>query len=89
MGILNACGRFAVPTLASTFFNLGSVVFGVTLGFWMGPRLGIAPITGMAWGVVLGGALQLFGSSPACAGSVLDSAPASTGPIPACATSSL
>ncbi|MGO9094019.1 MAG: murein biosynthesis integral membrane protein MurJ [Bryobacteraceae bacterium] len=59
MGILNACGRFAVPTLASTFFNLGSVVFGVTLGFWMGPRLGIAPITGMAWGVVLGGALQL------------------------------
>ena len=64
MGILNACGRFAVPTLASTFFNLGSVVFGVTLGFWMGPRLGIAPITGMAWGVVLGGALQLFWQLP-------------------------
>jgi putative peptidoglycan lipid II flippase len=64
MGILNACGRFAVPTLASTFFNIGSVVFGVTLGFWMGPRLGIAPITGMAWGVVLGGALQLCWQLP-------------------------
>ncbi|MGC9971684.1 MAG: murein biosynthesis integral membrane protein MurJ [Bryobacteraceae bacterium] len=64
MGILNACGRFAVPTLASTFFNVGSVVFGITLGFWLGPHLGITPIAGMAWGVVLGGTLQLFWQLP-------------------------
>ena len=64
MGILNACGRFAVPTLASTFFNIGSLTFGITLGFWLGPHLGIAPITGMAYGVVLGGTLQLLWQLP-------------------------
>ncbi len=64
MGVLNACGQFAVPTLASTFFNIGSVVFGIALGFWLGPHVGIAPITGMAWGVVLGGALQLLWQAP-------------------------
>lgn len=65
MGVLNACGQFAVPALASTFFNVGSVVFGVALGFWVGPHLGISAITGMAWGVVLGGVLQLLWQVPA------------------------
>jgi putative peptidoglycan lipid II flippase len=65
MGVLNACNRFAVPALASTFFNLGSVVFGVILGYLLGPRLGIEPISGMALGVVFGGALQLAWQLPA------------------------
>src|SRR6202034_1286571 len=39
MGMLNASNRFGVPALASTFFNIGSVVFGVALGVWLGPRL--------------------------------------------------
>ena len=64
MGILNACGRFTVPAMSSTFFNVGSVAFGVALGFWAGPRLGLEPITGMAYGVVLGGALQLAWQAP-------------------------
>jgi len=64
MGVLNACNRFAVPALASTFFNIGSVAFGLILGYWFAPRLGIAPITGMAIGVVLGGALQLAWQVP-------------------------
>jgi len=64
MGILNACNRFAVPALSSTMFNLGSVVFGLALGLWLGPLLGIEPITGMAIGVVLGGALQLLCQVP-------------------------
>jgi len=64
MGVLNACNRFAVPALASTFFNIGSVIFGLALGFWLGPALGIDPITGMAIGVVLGGALQLAWQIP-------------------------
>jgi putative peptidoglycan lipid II flippase len=64
MGILNACGRFAVPALSSTFFNIGSVIFGLVLGFWLGPRLGFSPIVGMAFGVVLGGALQLVWLMP-------------------------
>ena len=37
MGVLNACNRFAVPALASTFFNLGSVTFGLILGYALGP----------------------------------------------------
>ena len=65
MGVLNACNRFAVPALASTFFNLGSVALGLALGYGLGPMLGIEPITGMAIGVVLGGALQLVWQVPA------------------------
>jgi putative peptidoglycan lipid II flippase len=64
MGILNACNRYGVPALASTIFNVGSVAFGVLLGFWMGPHIGISPIEGMAYGVVLGGALQLAWQLP-------------------------
>ena len=64
MGVLNACNRFGVPAMASTFFNIGSVGFGLALGYWLGPRFGIAPINGMALGVVLGGALQLFWQIP-------------------------
>jgi putative peptidoglycan lipid II flippase len=65
MGVLNACNRFAVPALASTFFNIGSVGFGLFLGYLLGPRLGIEPITAMAVGVVFGGALQLAWQLPA------------------------
>jgi putative peptidoglycan lipid II flippase len=65
MGVLNACNRFAVPALASTFFNIGSVGFGLILGYLLGPRLGIEPITAMAVGVVFGGALQLAWQMPA------------------------
>jgi len=65
MGVLNACNRFAVPALASTFFNIGSVGFGLILGYLLGPRLGIEPITGMALGVMFGGALQLAWQLPA------------------------
>jgi len=65
MGVLNACNHFAVPALASTFFNIGSVVFGLLLGYVAGPHIGIEPITGMAVGVVLGGALQLLWQVPA------------------------
>src|SRR5579859_4277466 len=64
MGVLNACNRFAVPALASTFFNIGSVTFGLILGYVAGSHLGIDPITGMAIGVVLGGALQLIWQMP-------------------------
>ena len=59
MGVLNATGQFGVPAMSSTFFNIGSVICGLVLGFALGPRLGISPIIGMAYGVVLGGALQL------------------------------
>ncbi len=65
MGILNALKQFAVPALSSTFFNIGSVAFGVLLGVFLGPQLGISAIEGMAWGVIAGGALQLGFQIPA------------------------
>ncbi len=64
MGVLNACHRFAVPAMASTFFNIGSVAAGLFLGYVLGPYIGLDPITGMAIGVVLGGALQLIWQLP-------------------------
>ncbi len=65
MGILNALRQFAVPALSSTFFNIGSVISGLLLGLYFGPRLGITAIEGMAWGVLIGGALQLGFQIPA------------------------
>ncbi|MGD1093347.1 MAG: murein biosynthesis integral membrane protein MurJ [Bryobacteraceae bacterium] len=65
MGVLNASNVFGVPAMASTFFNIGSVGFGVMLGYWLGPSLHISHIEGMAYGVVLGGALQLCWQLPA------------------------
>jgi len=64
MGVLNACNRFGIPAMASTFFNIGSVGFGIVLGVWMGPLLHFSRIEGMAIGVVLGGALQLVWQLP-------------------------
>lgn len=58
MGILNAKGRFFVPSMASSFFNLGSIVGGVLLALVM-PRFGQPAIVGMAVGTLIGGILQL------------------------------
>ena len=64
MGVLNACNRFGVPAMASTFFNIGSVGFGIFIGYVLGPSLRLSHIEGMAVGVVLGGALQLAWQLP-------------------------
>jgi putative peptidoglycan lipid II flippase len=64
MGALNACGRFGVPALSSTFFNVGSVVVGLALGFTVGRRFEHGLIVCMAIGVVAGGALQLLWQMP-------------------------
>lgn len=58
-GILYSTHRFAVPALSSAAFNVCSVVSGLVLGHWLGPRLGISAVRGMAFGVVLGGIGQL------------------------------
>ena len=64
MGVLNASNRFGVPAMASTFFNIGSVGFGIVIGYGLGPVLHLSRIEGMATGVVLGGALQLAWQLP-------------------------
>jgi putative peptidoglycan lipid II flippase len=58
MGILNARGKFFVPALASSFFNMGSIAAGVTLSLVV-PYFGVPAIVGMAWGTLIGGLLQL------------------------------
>lgn len=65
MGVLNASGRFGVPALASAWFNIGSVAFGLGLGYTAGRALGIGLIVSMSVGVVLGGMLQLAWQLPA------------------------
>jgi putative peptidoglycan lipid II flippase len=63
-GLLNSCGSFGIPAVASVFFNLGSVGIGTALGFWLGPHLGVSPIEGMSYGIVAGGVLQLLFQIP-------------------------
>lgn len=63
MGILNTKNRFFIPALASSFFNLGSIVGGVSLAVIL-PRYGIPGIVGMAWGTLIGGFLQLVMQIP-------------------------
>jgi len=58
-GMLYACHRYGIPAVSSSLFNVGSVIFGLTLGTWLGPRLGITPVRGMAFGVLIGGFAQL------------------------------
>ncbi|MGB7761755.1 MAG: murein biosynthesis integral membrane protein MurJ, partial [Bryobacteraceae bacterium] len=64
MAILNARGRFGVPALASTLFNIGSVASGLALGLTIGRRWPQGMIVSMAAGVVIGGALQLGWQMP-------------------------
>lgn len=60
MGMLNARDVFGAPAMASSFFNLGSIVGGVALGWWLDPNFGERSLFGLALGTLLGGALQLF-----------------------------
>jgi len=59
MGMLNSKGVFFVPALASSFFNLGSILSGVLIGYWLDPSFGRKALYGMAIGVVIGGFCQL------------------------------
>ncbi len=65
MGILNTKGRFFVPAMASSFFNLGSIVGGLGLAFLLERFFGQPAIVGMAFGTLVGGALQLAVQLPA------------------------
>lgn len=65
MGMLNARNVFGVPAMASSFFNLGSIVAGVVLGYWLDPHFGTRAILGLAVGTLVGGTLQLTVQLPA------------------------
>jgi len=59
MGMLNTMGKFFVPSIASCFFNMGSILGGVALTL-TAPYFGYTPIVGMAWGIIAGGILQVL-----------------------------
>jgi len=59
MGMLNAKSVFGRPAMASSFFNLGSIIGGVTLGALFDPHFGERALIGLAIGTLIGGALQL------------------------------
>ncbi|MBA2521922.1 MAG: murein biosynthesis integral membrane protein MurJ, partial [Solirubrobacterales bacterium] len=59
MGMLNAKHVFGVPALASSFFNLGSIIGGVLLAWWLDPTFGTRALVGLALGTLVGGFLQL------------------------------
>ena len=63
MGMLNTKGKFFVPALSSTFFNLGSIIGGLSLALLL-PQFGQPAIVGMAWGTLIGGMLQLIMQLP-------------------------
>jgi putative peptidoglycan lipid II flippase len=65
MGVLNAKHVFGAPAMASTYFNLGSIIGGVTLGWWIDPHFGARSLIGLSIGTLIGGAWQLAAQFPA------------------------
>ena len=59
MGLLNSKGKFGLPASASSFFNVGSLIVGVW-GYYVAPSFDLHRTTGMAVGVLVGGALQFL-----------------------------
>lgn len=64
MGMLNARNVFGMPAMASSFFNLGSIIGGVSLGYWFDPSFGERALIGLAIGTLVGGFLQLIVQFP-------------------------
>lgn len=69
MGVLNARDRFGIPALSSSFFNIGSIIGGVSVAALLTDPTFSHPIraivdkptegiVGMAYGVLIGGFLQ-------------------------------
>src|SRR5438128_478517 len=68
MGILNAKHVFGPPAMASSYFNLGSIIGGVAIGWWLDPHFGARSLVGLAIGTLIGGAWQLTGQFPSLRG---------------------
>jgi putative peptidoglycan lipid II flippase len=75
MGVLNAKDRFGIPALASSFFNIGSIIGGVVVAAFLADPTFAHPfssivekptegIIGMAYGVLIGGFLQYAAQWP-------------------------
>lgn len=53
-GILNSCGRFAIPAVTPVLLNLSMIA----AALWIAPYME-KPVMGLAWGVLLAGIIQL------------------------------
>jgi putative peptidoglycan lipid II flippase len=62
--MLNAKHVFGPPAMASSYFNLGSIIAGVAIGWWLDPHFGARSLVGLAIGTLVGGAWQLAGQFP-------------------------
>src|SRR5262245_2815997 len=58
MGMLNALRRFFIPALSPAMFNV-VLIASAMASQWLGPHLGINPITCLAAGFTLGGVAQM------------------------------
>jgi putative peptidoglycan lipid II flippase len=71
MGMLNAKNIFGMPAMASSFFNLGSIIGGVAFCYWLDPQadwrhphFSERGLIGLAIGTLIGGLLQLVVQLP-------------------------
>jgi putative peptidoglycan lipid II flippase len=64
MGMLNAKNIFGMPAMASSFFNLGSIIGGVGFGWLLDPHFGSRALIGLSLGTLVGGLLQLLVQLP-------------------------
>jgi putative peptidoglycan lipid II flippase len=64
MGMLNAKHVFGPPAMASRYFNLGSIVFGIAAGWWFDPHFGPRALIGLSLGTLVGGLWQLVSQFP-------------------------
>ena len=53
-GVLNSCGKFAIPAITPVLLNLTMIAAAV----WLAPRME-RPVVGLAWGVFIAGVIQL------------------------------
>src|SRR5436309_8870897 len=64
MGMLNAKHVFGAPAMASSYFNLGSILGGVAFGYWLDPHFGTRSLIGLSIGTLIGGLWQLAAQFP-------------------------
>jgi putative peptidoglycan lipid II flippase len=65
MGLLNAKDVFGAPAMASSFFNIGSIVGGIALAYWLDPLFGPDALIGLSVGTLIGGGAQWIAQFPA------------------------